>query len=177
MGGLVQYRNRCLIPLKITGLHDFRLEHFVKGLEQFYSRFEPTVYRTFTCLKSQVSELLDLTVERKVVFILLQEDFCQQRRSGYSFVDWKQGHGRYFNGFLSVWRKCRIVPQAILWTYYFLDVQLTRLVFHHTCDFFTDFLVQIQADAFRFDDHPFQYGRSSIICGSSAHVSCPLPFP
>ena len=77
MGSLVQNRNGCLVPLQIIGLHDFRLEHFIKGLEQFYGRFEPTVYRTFACLESQVSELLDLTLERKVVFIFLKEDFAQ----------------------------------------------------------------------------------------------------
>ena len=102
---------------------------------------------------------MDLTVERKVIFILLQENLCQQRRSGYSLVDWEQGHGRYFNGLLSAWRKCRIVFQTILGTYYFLDIQLSGLMFHDTGHFFTNLLVQVQVNAVRFNYYTFQNGK------------------
>ena len=94
MGILVHHWRGGFVCLYIVGLHHLSLEYLVERLQQFHCLLKPAVHGAFRqSLHAKVAVLLDLTVVRHVVLILLKQDLCQQACTGYALVYRQQRHG------------------------------------------------------------------------------------
>ena len=155
---LVHDRRGCLISLHIVGFHHLCLEHFIKRLEQLHRLLEPAVHSAFSkAFHTKVTILLDLTIVRHVVLILLKQDFCQQAGTGYALVDRQQWHGCNQHSAHAFWRSSGIVLQTPFLTNDLLDIKLAWLVLYDAGHLLANLLIEVRVEIFRCEYYLFQY--------------------
>ena len=158
VGLLVDDRSGRLVGLYIVSLHDLLPEYFVKWLQEFHRLLEPAVHSAFRqALHAKMGVLLDLTVIRHVVLILLEQDLTEQAGTGDAFIYRQHGHGGNQHAAQALWSDGCVVLQAPLLTDNLLDVKLAGLMLHDTCHLLSDLLIEIPVEIIRREDYLFQY--------------------
>ena len=158
MGFLVDDWSGRLIGLYVGGFHHLRLECFVQGPEQRHRLLEPAVNSTFgKPLHAKMAVLLDLTVVRHVVLILLEQDLREQAGSGNTFIYWQQGHGSCQHTAHALGGHGGVILQTPLLADDLLDIKQAGLVLHDMCHLLADLLIEILVEIVGREYHLFQY--------------------